>query len=395
MTNLLAGTVAPRVAAVTGREHSASARNAGLDLARALAITAVFVDHASGIFVEGASPARIATIALGLAGVEIFFSLSGFLIGHMLIALARDGVEAGSIGCFLGRRWFRTLPMYYAAWLAMSAALGRWNWGDLLFLQNFGPPGPRTLVVSWSLVMEEWFYLLFPLLMLGVALAFRRRRIGVGGVLGIALAIVVLCPAARLATYFAGLPQHLISDKNPILRLDCAAYGVLAAALNDILVRRRRPAWLGPVAAATAAGALLVVLVWLGLFVKVLEPKFQLATGFTHWGLYYFAVQYAIIDLASAALVFGLFHGLPRLNRTIGRPVTLLSRISYSVYLVHVPILAFWTTRTAGVLGRVGATAVLTAAVLLVAYTTYRLIELPFMALRDRLVPAATARGGR
>jgi peptidoglycan/LPS O-acetylase OafA/YrhL len=396
MTKLLAEAGVPRVAAVTGRTQSASARNAGLDLARALAITAVFVDHASDIFVVGAPRARVATIALGLFGVELFFSLSGFLIGRMLIALARDGVEAGGIGRFLGRRWFRTLPMYYAAWIAMSAALWRWNWGDLLFLQNFGPPEPGALVVSWSLVMEEWFYLLFPVFMLGVALAIGRRRIGVGGVLGIVLAIILLCTTARLALYFAGFPsQYFIADKNPILRLDCAAYGVLAAALDDILVRRRRPAWLGPVAVAATITALLVVLVWLGLYVKIFEPAFQSATGFTHWGPYYFAVQYAVFDLASATLVFGLFHSLPRMNGVLGRPVTLLSRISYSVYLVHVPLLAFGTARVVGVLGRAGGTAMLTVAVLLTAYATYRLIEQPFMALRDRLIPMAATRGGR
>lgn len=396
MTKLLAETGAPHVTAAAERTHAAGARNAGLDLARALAITAVFVDHASDIFVVGAPRARIATIALGLFGVELFFSLSGFLIGRLLISLARDGVERGSIGRFLGRRWFRTLPMYYATWLVLSAKHWHWNWSDLLFLQDFGPPRPEVLAVSWSLVMEEWFYLLFPVFMLCAALVIGRKRIGVGGVLGIALAIVLLCPATRLATYFAGLPsQYLIAHDNPILRLDCAAYGVLAAALDDIVIRRRRPAWLGPAAMIATGGSLLVVLAWLGLYVKIFDPAFQLATGFAHWSPCYFAVQYAVFDLAAATLVFGLFHCLPRMNGVAGRPITLLSRISYSVYLIHVSILAAGTTLAVGILGRAGGIAALTVVVLLTAYATYRLIELPFLALRDRLIPTARTRGGR
>ena len=131
-------------------------------------------------------------------GVELFFALSGFLIGRLLIALAEGGVTPRRVGRFWARRWLRTLPLDYVVWLAMSWRFGLWHWRDLLFLQNFYPEQNQVLVVSWSLVMEEFFYLLFPLFLLAATLAARRRAIGAWGVLAVAVAEIVACNTGRL-----------------------------------------------------------------------------------------------------------------------------------------------------------------------------------------------------
>lgn len=377
---------APRLDA--SRTLEGRSRNFGLDLARALAIAFVLAAHTVGVVVTEPSRARLAVLTLGMVGVEIFFSLSGFLIGRILIALARGGVTAGSVLRFLGRRWFRTLPMYYVSWLVMSALLGVWNWRDLLFLQSFSGRGASVLVVSWSLVMEEWFYLLFPLLMLGAVIAARQRRLGAAGVLGVALALVLLCTALRLAAALGGFaPGSEDFQQNPILRLDCAAYGVLAAVLDDALRRGHGPGWIGRVTDLPAqVAAACLAFAWAALAMAAEDPGFREASGMVRWPPGYHALKYAVFDFAFAILVLGLSRRLPRGRHGISEPVELLSWVSYSVYLVHVPILTFWAAPVTDTLGRAWGSAALVAIVLVVACGTWGAVERPFLILRDRLI---------
>lgn len=374
-----------------GPHAAADARNFGLDLARAAAIALVLVAHFAAILAVP-SHAPLAIVALGLAGVELFFSLSGFLIGRILIALARDGMTAPGAARFLGRRWFRTLPAYYATWLVMSALFAVWNWRDLLFLQEFGAPESPVLVVAWSLVLEEWFYLLVPVLLLALAAATRRKRIGAqgvpGGVLAVALAVILLSNALRLAATLGAVPiPGPALDHNPIARLDCAAYGLLVAALNDIALRGRDAVRLNRLALVALLAAPPAALAWLALAVLAVDPLFQQATAMAAWGPYYETVKYPGFEIAFAALVFGLAYRLPRTELAARGAITGLSRISYSVYLVHVPVLTFCTAPAVVALGRAAAAAALLAATLIAAYAMNRVIEQPFLALRGRLLP--------
>ncbi len=375
----------------------AGSRNPGLDVARSIAILAVYVAHLGSDFASGATQTTL--VFIGALGVELFFALSGFLIGRLLIGLAEGGVTPRRVGRFWARRWLRTLPLYYGVWLAMSWRFGLWHWHDLLFLQNFYPEQNQALVVSWSLVMEEFFYLLFPLFLLAATFAARRRAIGAGGVLAVAVAEIVACNTARLLALSGAFGP--IGDASfhtaPLMRLDCAAYGVAAAAL--VALRSSRPAasrpaaspsrWSLPLVAACVAG-FVALCAWL--FVRVFDPRFQVASGFVHWARFYFAFQYAALDAAFALLVVALWRGLRRLPPWCGVPVGFVSRISYSLYLVHAPLLAFWLAPAVARFGRVGGVALVTAAVLGVSWLTWRGIEQPFLAVRDRAFPGGAAR---
>src|SRR4051812_17830746 len=91
-------------------------RNFGLDLLRFLAIFIVLVHHWAGGFLIRLYPESIQQwTLLGFLGVEIFFVLSGFLIGTILIKtfLKENDYSAGMIKNFWVRRWYRTLPLYY------------------------------------------------------------------------------------------------------------------------------------------------------------------------------------------------------------------------------------------------------------------------------------------
>ena len=92
--------------------------------------------------------------------MEMFFVLSGFLIGQILFT------KQQSLWRFYTHRWLRTLPLYYIVLVGVllttdSSALPMWQYA--LFLQNWPQFDSSVFPVSWSLVVEEWFYLLLPL----------------------------------------------------------------------------------------------------------------------------------------------------------------------------------------------------------------------------------------
>jgi len=105
----------------------------------------------------------------GTLGVEIFFALSGFLIGQILITQAGSDPSLKNLGIFLVRRWMRTLPLYFGVlalllWLAPPP--GSISFYAIKFAtlsQNLlGPmPAGGWFAVSWSLTIEEWFYIFF------------------------------------------------------------------------------------------------------------------------------------------------------------------------------------------------------------------------------------------
>src|SRR3954454_24451949 len=208
--------------------HLASAsvlarRNDGLDVLRATAILLVLVDH-FGFPLSGGGPRTAIGFAwAGAVGVNIFFSLSGFLIGRLLLSVADEGLRFAAIGRFWVRRWLRTLPLYYVVLTFTCWYTGNYDARSYFFLQNFTFSRPQPLLVSWSLVLEEFFYLFYPLLMLLAASLSPRPLSGRRSVLSVALALIVLCNVARWAISRWGVQVEWPSV-NPFLRLDCCAY---------------------------------------------------------------------------------------------------------------------------------------------------------------------------
>ncbi|MBL7884169.1 MAG: acyltransferase [Bacteroidia bacterium] len=135
-------------------------RNFGLDLIRVIAILLVLLAH-TGI-------RTVCGFKIGILGVEIFFVLSGFLIGQILIREFSHGINYKIILNFWIRRWFRTLPLYYAIlilkFILIDSALGWKIIVYFVFLQN-NFVGIDFLPISWSLVIEEWFYIIVPILL--------------------------------------------------------------------------------------------------------------------------------------------------------------------------------------------------------------------------------------
>ncbi|MBK9045677.1 MAG: acyltransferase [Bacteroidetes bacterium] len=161
-----------------------SKRVFGLDVMRALAIIFVVTGHS--MMLEKAETG-FPWIRL-IDGVELFFVLSGFLIGGMLIKIFENTTDYNfqTIKNFWIRRWFRTLPAYYLVLLLnvifvytgiIKEDFSQFNWKFLFFLQNFSQPFVGFFWESWSLSIEEWFYIFFPVILGIVFLIMKQFQI--------------------------------------------------------------------------------------------------------------------------------------------------------------------------------------------------------------------------
>ncbi|MBS0659705.1 MAG: acyltransferase [Verrucomicrobia bacterium] len=344
------------------------ARNPGLDAMRATAIVLVIGCHF-------ARPLE----AFGVLGVELFFVLSGFLIGGILVrlVLSRPSFGGAELRNFWARRWFRTLPAFYLfllvnlAWMALGgpAAPARELWLYPIFSQNLLWPAGGFFAIAWSLAVEEWFYLLFPLAVL-IALRLLPRRAALWAALGLFLVVPALL---RGWLGQAGDWDESVR-KVVLLRLDALMFGVALAlvqrtepALWDGLVRRRHLlAALGGVC-AVASPLLLPRLAALG--------SWPLAAGFS-------------LLPAALALTLPWWHALrlpwPRLETASER----VSLYSYSMYLCHVPVLiagnALGQATLGGMAGKIAAKPLALVAVYLLSAALYRWVEQPFLRRRPR-----------
>ena len=209
----------------------------GLDVMRALAIVFVMIAHTYD-FLFPEVELNLHRL-FGFLGVEIFFVLSGFLIGGILIDILRkkEVFAWADLKRFWIRRWFRTLPNYYLCfvlYLIFHAATGIPSNLDaievpqyLLFLQNSISPHPGFYAIAWSLSIEEWFYLLFPIVLF---ILLGGKQVQLKKVLWTILLFVLGCLAVRLLLSiqfdFSWGPWF---RKMTFWRIDSIAIGVLFA----------------------------------------------------------------------------------------------------------------------------------------------------------------------
>ncbi len=301
----------------------------GLDLLRALAIVLVMIAHSRPNALYG-KPLGDYIDGLGAPGVEIFFALSGFLIGGILLRELAEPAAAGlpDIVRFWKRRWFRTLPNYYLfLGVHIVLALGRHDSSltaaavlpHLFFVQNLLAAPPGFFFGSWTLAIEEWSYLLLPpLLWIG-------RRLGIPGPRAALAGLAILLVGSvgfRLATH-ADLAWSLDVQKAVLRRLDALLFGVAAA----WLARYRPAVWsrLGFLALPGALG--LATLAALG----VRWGDFSGAPGWVRV-LYPTGLGICCASLLPWASRITAGESAP------ARAVRFVSLVSYSLYLSHVPL---------------------------------------------------------
>ena len=210
--------------------------------------------------------AHYATVApvCGVLGVELFFVLSGFLIGGILYRtiLGQERLTLFDVTRFWLRRWMRTLPNYYL-FLGLFTALASFTqdklswavfWQYPLFLQNLFKPPVTFYEISWILAVEEWFYLLFPLLFFVVYVASGRQPAAKRAIfLSCAVFLAIFSLGLRVMT---GTSIGWSSGMRMIVvyRFDALMFGVILAVIN--LESER---WWRRVQALLPVGAVLLV----------------------------------------------------------------------------------------------------------------------------------------
>jgi peptidoglycan/LPS O-acetylase OafA/YrhL len=363
-----------------------STRLNGLDTLRALAVTLVVLHHYT-LFVSNDDATFGWVGRIGWAGVDLFFALSGYLIGNQIFKAMATGAGL-SLKAFYARRLLRTLPNYLVV-LALYFLWPAWGedaplaplWRYLSFTQNLGLTPGTAFSHSWSLAIEEQFYLLLPALALaGAAL---RGRIAfawtfvacvvVGGMLLRAQLWTAQVDGQTYGTYF----YYKLIYYASLCRLDELVAGVGLALLKN----RHRELW----ARATRHGNRLLAagLALTGLaFWLFLDDRYGFVP--TVFGFPLLGLAFGLLILAALSQ-----HSLLGDLRIPG--AGRLAVWSYAIYLTHRGACAV----AAGPLQALGygpqtavAIVLLLALSVLSGWLLFRLVETPFMALRERYVPS-------
>lgn len=301
----------------------------GLDLLRAIAVLLVLVGHSAA---HHSPPEwfRWFWRGQGTLGVEIFYVLSGYLIGGILLRLAKNGQlhTLGGVWDFWQRRWARTLPLYvffvlvYLRFDYLGVAKLETVYPYAFFMQNFAWSPLPFFTHSWSLAVEEWFYFLFPLVLL--ALLSRghgaRRGMLLACLVFIAVPLAMKIFVARNITSYQNFDGQL--RMVVLARLDAIAFGVLMALLKSerpaLFARLRR---LGVPALAVLAGAMLY-----------LAQGAPGLIGNPTWMVLFFPALSLLLALCLPAVESVASLGWRPLDGFIRHT----SLISYSLYLGHI-----------------------------------------------------------
>jgi peptidoglycan/LPS O-acetylase OafA/YrhL len=354
-----------------------SERVFGLDLVRALAIVLVVLGHGK--------PMLAGTLLAGfpffrmIDGVDMFFVLSGFLIGNILLKqlAANGGFSGRDLGPFWIRRWFRTLPNYYLVLLLDyllikfglgGGDLGQFNWKFLFFLQNFSTPFHGFFWESWSLAVEEWFYLIFPILLVLLNHFFKARTAYFVGV-----CLMLLFPILYRAFNYdpAITPDYfdLGIRKVVLTRLDSIGYGLLAAYFfrfaNGFWLKYR----------------------WHSFFIGVAVMVFVLNIDCGITSIYAQVFHYLLSPL-SVMFVLPLMSSIKRCKWKVGAVVTHISKISYAMYLLNLGVVLNLMRHNTALFGPatgLGMFLAYWAVVVLLSTLLYYVYEKPMTDLRDRL----------
>jgi peptidoglycan/LPS O-acetylase OafA/YrhL len=337
-----------RKAAIASRQTPDwSKRILALDGVRGIAILLVLLRHA--IFgldaaMPGAGP-KSGTLAWFLAagqltwsGVDLFFVLSGFLIGGILLH-ARESPRY--FQTFYFRRAYRILPLYFVTlaiflfqhlpWMSALMRPGRFQpleipgWAYATFTQNFwmaalGTLGLSSASVTWSLAIEEQFYLTIPWII---------RKVRLRHLAAVLIAVIVAAPVVRVVLRVllgghGGIACYVLTPA----RADGLSLGVLCA-----LLLRREQVWdwvVGNLKWLQIAAVTLLC----GVVFMTWKQYDAFSDAMTGWGYSWLAFFYAAFLLLAVVDTGGLLEKILRNRALMG-----LGTLAYCLYLIHVSVM--------------------------------------------------------
>lgn len=350
----------------------------GLDLLRAIAIILVVLSHSKPILYNFISADyKVYFLHLGLFGVEIFFVLSGFLIGSILINdILTKEFNRKAVYNFWIKRWFRTIPLYmfflifnFLLYIYLSKDIQIEYFQYFLFLQNFSSSPLSFMPEAWSLAVEEWFYIITPIVFY-IAIKFFAKSTNKEKTIfyTILLMLIVITLNRWYSIEINNLEFGQEIRKVVLLRLDALLYGVLVAFL----------------------------------FIKYKDFFYKYQNLFFTFGLfiflfYYFGLVFGMpltktvksffftfVDIGFAFILIKFYF--IKTEKKIFSVFSFIALISYSIYLSHLLIIDFvikyfkMTTQFEALYVFI----ILIVLIVLVSSITYRYIEKPFMKIRKK-----------
>ncbi len=349
----------------------------GLDVYRAVAIILVVLTHGT-YMLKGTLLEDFPWIKL-TDGVELFFVLSGFLIGGILLKIIHKNnykLKLKDISNFWKRRWFRTLPNYYLILLVnvffvkfaiIDGDFTQFNFKFFLFLQNFSQPFIGFFWESWSLSIEEWFYIITPLCIFFILKLFPSKH----GIL-IVILILIIFPLIYRITQSSEQVDFFWWDnkfrKVVIMRLDTIIYGVLAA-------------W--------------VKFYYDSFWKKYTLPLFILGLVIIEGTLYipkepndFFAKTFFFNCITIGAMfLLPYADSIKRFKTYFGKAMTHISLISYSMYLINLSCVVQLINKNFPITSPADGSikyAIFWFTVIVSASLLYYFFERPMMNLRDK-----------
>ncbi len=365
----------------------------GLDTLRAIAIIIVLIFHYKVVVSHQNNVGFISE--LGWTGVDLFFVLSGYLIGNqVLAAIARK--EDFSLKLFYIRRLLRTLPNYYFVLtlyfifpLALDGTVTAPFWQFLTFTQNFAFHPGETFTHSWSLCIEEQFYLIFPLLALLIASTRKSILLSwlliiVGILTGMILRGFMWLDHGQAGISMSDYYEHIYYSR--FTRFDELLPGIAIALFKNF----------HPDAFAKTAkkGNLLLV----GGVVSV-AGMFYLFSNYLEIDNYGYSFLMSTFGYSLLAVSFGVLTLSALCTNSLLYKISIpgaanLALWSYAIYLIHKPLfkllgspLTEWDININSLLG----ISIIMSLSILAGWLLYLLIETPFMILRAKLYPVNIA----
>lgn len=343
----------------------------GLDLMRSIAIVLVVVYHAWA-FLSPYFPQVGQLFFLGFWGVEFFFVLSGFLVGGIFIRTYKENKRLNFLVLlsFWKRRWKRTIPIYLVVLMFSYLTLNYlynlnfdFPFRYFFFSQNLWYLHPRFFPEAWSLAVEEWFYILLPLLFVGFGLLFKNKSDK--SILAILVLSILLFTAFRLVwlnSAFEIIYWDNYLRKIVLYRLDAILYGVLAYQLfsmKKMFFEKYR-----------------YVLLFIGVFGVLLSYYFFHQKTFINYNNIFF-LSVNSISISFCIPFFYFFKFKFAFLKTF---ISLIAVSSYTMYLIHYTLLFRFVNTGLVTLNLIHAAGIFIfylLLVFLVSLIVYRFVERP------------------
>jgi peptidoglycan/LPS O-acetylase OafA/YrhL len=307
-----------------------SERLVALDLLRGLAAFAVMIPH---YLMYRLGAAGTLPEAISIASVEVFFVLSGFVLGPQIV-LCATRCDLTSLRTFLVRRWMRTVPSYFVALMAISILFRETATADFFrytaYVQNLFTQSNSTdyYPVAWSLSVEEWYYVVFSIVLLGSRFGLKHRATWWHLVVTTLLFIAAITLGRLL---FGPMNDWGAAVRRVVVfRIDAIAYGFLLY----LCVSRVHFDWTWTMRCAALVALLATASAMLALNVTMLaggaSPLFRYVHPFISAA---FGISTVMFFLSIDASIQSVR------SASVNAACAYLGQISYPIYLFHLVVL--------------------------------------------------------